>query len=120
MRHDDVSFDDAGRPTVVVDPVFPGDEPEAPPRSDRSDAARTWLRLLQWLASGGDARRAGERVVVLSFLLRLPDAPTSVRELGKALGVSPATSWRRLKRLREEIARISREDAVSVKHARSR
>lgn len=102
-------FADDGRPTPVVDPVYPDDESVAP-RPDRSDAARTWVRLLQWLASGGDARRAGARVIVLASVLKLPGAPRNVRELGKALGMSHTHAWRLCDKVRSEIAAIGRND----------
>lgn len=101
-------FDDDGKRVPVVDPVFPLDDEPAPPRADL-ESARRWVRLLMWLASGGDARRAGERTIILATVLGLDGTPRTARQLAAALGTSPATAWRRLKRVRAEIARFSRE-----------
>ncbi len=104
MTKTGIAFED-GQPVNVVWPSDPDDE------LHEADAARlrqeTLCRLLQCLTTKANARQAGQRALLLSYLLHIGDCRTQ-RQLAKRLGVTPGRVSQGLNSLRREFARLSR------------
>ena len=95
-----LAFDDAGRPVPVTEPAV-YDEPQ-----EAGDGLDLEPILDLFLLAAPDARRVGERVVFLSYLMpRVAGGPKSLRELASWLGCSHVTARQRLNRFKADFAR---------------
>jgi hypothetical protein len=107
MTHDaaNYGFDDDGQIVPVVWPEDDEIEPahHAPPTGLMGETLSLVLRA-------GNIADIGARSAMLGFLVESPNAPTSLRELGRVLGCSHVTASARLNRFKAEMLRELRPD----------
>ena len=110
-----LGFDDDGAPVAVTAPAVYAEA--EPGELEADDAARlrreTLCRTLALLVDGApDATTIGKRTAALAFMLRLPGAPRTFRQLGKLMGVSGCSAHRRVTRLRHQLRVLTDDDGA--------
>jgi len=108
-----LGFDDDGDPVPVTGPADFEEHQDG--ELEAEDAARlrreTLCRFLGFLMAGKvPSVTVGKRAVCLGFLLHVPGSPRSYRELGRALGCSGPSAFRRVTRLRAQLAALYAEE----------
>jgi len=103
-------YDDNGLPVATTAAVYPGDE------LSEGDAARlrrqVVCRLTDFLVHrAANATQAGRRILILSYLMRLPSAPKTLKDLGRKLGITEAGACLAVKRFRAGLRGISQDSA---------
>jgi hypothetical protein len=112
------AFGEHGEPIGAVD--FDYDALDRTPEDvDGEDLARvrqqTIIRVFQMIGIGtGDARRIGQRVLLIGFLLRLNDCKTQ-KELARRMGVTAGRASQALKSARREFSALARKIPHSAK-----
>jgi len=107
-------FDDDQRPVAAVAPAV-YDEHQDETVLGAADARRlrqeVLCRTLALLVDGApDAATIGKRTAALAFMLRLPGAPRTFRQLGKLMGVSGCSAHRRLTKLKHQLRTLTDDD----------
>jgi len=95
-------FDDDGQ---IVPVVWPEDDDEIEP-AHHAHPTGLMGETLSLVLRAGNIADIGARSAMLGHILKSPNAPTSLRELGRVLGVSHVTARSRLNAFKTELARI--------------
>ena len=106
-----IALDDSGQRVLSAGFDFDSLDAEADGVLCAADEARlrreVTLRLIQFLAGRkASAKQAGQRVLILSFLLHVSDCKTQ-RALAKRLGVTPARVCQALNEAKREFAMLA-------------
>jgi len=107
---DSDAFDDEGQ---IVPVVWPEDDDDNEP-THHAPPTGLMGETLSLVLRAGNIADIGARSAMLGFLVKSPNAPTSLRELGRVLQCSHVTASARLNRFKAEMLRELRPDLTAT------